>query len=62
MEDIGTLFTAVMIVVWAVVLLCSSCLVGVAIGEERIKDAAVKSGHAEYYLDEKNERQWRWKP
>ncbi len=23
--------------------------------------AAVKAGHAEYYLDANNERQWRWK-
>ena len=23
---------------------------------------AVKAGHAEYYLDAKNERQWRWLP
>lgn len=22
---------------------------------------AVKSGHAEYYLDENNNKQWRWK-
>lgn len=26
-----------------------------------IKDT-VRRGHAEYYLDENNQRQWRWKP
>ena len=25
------------------------------------RDEAVKAGHAEYYLDSHNERQWRWK-
>ena len=25
------------------------------------QDEAVKSGHAEYYLDENNNKQWRWK-
>ena len=25
-------------------------------------DDAVEAGHAEYYLDENNERQWRWLP
>jgi hypothetical protein len=25
------------------------------------KDEAVKAGHAEYYLDSKYHRQWRWK-
>jgi len=26
------------------------------------RDAAVKAGKAEYYLDADNNRQWRWKP
>ena len=26
------------------------------------KDETVKQGHAEYYLDEDNQRQWRWLP
>ncbi len=25
------------------------------------QDEAVKAGKAEYYLDENNQRQWRWK-
>lgn len=25
------------------------------------KDSAVESGHAEYYLDDKHQRQFRWK-
>lgn len=28
----------------------------------QLRDKAVEAGHAEYYLDENNERQWRWKP
>lgn len=34
---------------------------GLNSGKDEMKDAAVKSGHAEYYLDEKMEKQWRWK-
>lgn len=30
-------------------------------GAEEVIDAAVFLGHAEYYLDENNARQWRWK-
>ncbi len=39
------------------------CVVHVAlcVGELTIKDEAVKAGHAEYYLDGNNERQWRWR-
>ena len=29
--------------------------------EKEWHDEAIKQGHAEYYLDENNERQWRWK-
>lgn len=40
-------------------------VVGIFVGdkmeEETIKDNLVKSGHAEYYLDKKNNRQWRMK-
>jgi len=38
---------------------------GVQLGREEVteefQDDAVKQGHAEYYLDSNNERQWRWK-
>lgn len=30
--------------------------------EDYWKDDAIKHGKAEYYLDEKHERQWRWLP
>ncbi len=30
-------------------------------GKVITKDEAVKAGKAEYYLDENNEKQWRWK-
>lgn len=30
--------------------------------DHRWERAAVKAGHAEYYLDNNNERQWRWLP
>lgn len=29
--------------------------------ETKWEEATVKLGHAEYYLDENNQRQWRWK-
>lgn len=30
-------------------------------GVQYMRDKAVTDGHAEYYLDENNARQWRWK-
>jgi hypothetical protein len=35
---------------------------GAAWGDRFVRGWAVESGHAEYYLDEDNERQWRWLP
>ena len=35
--------------------------VGVHVGYNTMKNHAVKAGRAEYYLDDNNERQWRWK-
>lgn len=35
---------------------------GWADGILKMRDEAVAIGHAEYYLDEKHERQWRWLP
>ena len=29
--------------------------------KEEDQEASVKAGKAEYYLDENNEKQWRWK-
>ncbi len=27
-----------------------------------LREQAIEAGKAEYYLDDKHERQWRWKP
>lgn len=48
---------------------CISAMAGILVGvitSNIARDAvwkaeAVEAGHAEYYLDENNERQWRWK-
>lgn len=34
---------------------------GIKAGADSIRKEAAKLGHAEFYLDEKAERQWRWK-
>lgn len=44
------------------VLAIASYLTGALIADFGFKNSAVKAGKAEYYLDAKNERQWRWKP
>jgi MFS superfamily sulfate permease-like transporter len=36
--------------------------IGCALTLEDSADEAVAAGKAEYYLDENNERQWRWLP
>jgi len=40
--------------------------IGLALGgtvaEDAAKDNAVKTGHAEYYLDKDHNKQWRWLP
>ncbi len=36
--------------------------VGKMSGRNQMMEEAVKIYKAEYYLDEKHERQWRWKP
>ena len=35
---------------------------GVIFDAHYFRDAAVRKGHAEYYLDKDFKRQWRWKP
>ena len=43
-------------------MVCAFALMGFCLGGKLVsKDDAVKEGKAEYYLDGKNERQWRWK-
>lgn len=54
-------FGAVMIVI-AIAAAFGGYCAGVGEGRSYEQNAAVKSGHAEYYLDENNNRQWRWKP
>lgn len=36
------------------------CLAGMDGAYSEARSEAVEAGHAEYYLDEDNERQWRW--
>lgn len=36
-------------------------VVGFCVATNECEKTAVKSGHAEYYLDENNNKQWRWK-
>jgi hypothetical protein len=36
-------------------------VVGFCVATNEFEKTAVKQGKAEYYLDENNERQWRWK-
>ena len=42
-------------------ILAITYIIGYAHGSEDEQDDLVKSGHAEYYLDENNEKQWRMK-
>lgn len=40
----------------------SIIFVGFTLGDQgSLKAEAVEAGHAEYYLDENHDRQWRWK-
>lgn len=64
MSDEATLMET--IAFWICVGFISFCLV--MLGRSCTKDdirmiqeEAVKTGHAEFYLDQNNERQWRWK-
>ena len=38
-----------------------ACILVFGLTDSHWKREAVKAGKAEYYLDETNERQWRWK-
>jgi hypothetical protein len=42
-------------------LFTAGALLGRLLGWLNERDNAVKAGKAEYYLDENNVRQWRWK-
>jgi len=44
-------------IIWSLAMM----LIGGALQFESNRKAAVKAGKAEYYLDENNQRQWRWK-
>ena len=45
-----------------IVLVCTFAigLCGFGIGQESFKDEAVEVGHAEYYIDEDHNKQFRW--
>lgn len=44
-----------------IILLLEAYFRGKDAGERKAESEAVKAGHAEYYLDSENNRQWRWK-
>ncbi|HEU4344025.1 MAG TPA: hypothetical protein VFU31_20920 [Candidatus Binatia bacterium] len=47
---------------WVVALLCViSFVLGASVMHRVFKSHAVRKGHAEYYLDDKDWRRWRWK-
>lgn len=48
-----------LIVSMSVALLTLISVIGAVV--KSFQDDAVKHGHAEFYLDANNERQWRWK-
>ena len=41
--------------------LVASFVLGGCIADAGNREAAVKANHAEFYIDENNSRQWRWK-
>lgn len=55
--EVSAIALAIMIIgpIWAYSFGCDA-------GEQMMIDKAVVDGVAEYYLDENNNRQWRWKP
>lgn len=54
--------TSVAIVAWTVFIWYMGFATGQVQVEGRCENDAVKQGHAEYYLDENHQRQWRWLP
>ncbi len=54
-DDCGCIFPIVIIA-----LILAALIGGGHLGYESHKDESVKAGHAEYYLDKDNNRQWRW--
>lgn len=52
-------------IVWAILAFMSLLFTAfVAVGKfinDQWRDEAEERGHAEYYLDDENNRQWRWK-
>lgn len=43
-----------------IALIFAAFIGGYLSGSESLETDAVKSGHAEYYLDKVNNRKWRW--
>ena len=48
--------------VWMAVTAFVCFVLGGAAGSYGMQDKAVEKGHAEYYLDDENNKQWRWLP
>lgn len=55
----GALVGLTLLAAWYLV--CYAIEWGYERGAEDAAENAVKAGKAEYYLDEENKRQWRWK-
>lgn len=51
----------ILFLLWTAGVFQASRMVGWFEADEHHEDEAVKHGKAEYYLDENNERKWRWK-
>lgn len=49
------------IVVVAAIFVLGIFVAGIDHGAKRMREEAVAVGVAEYYLDDDNERQWRWR-
>lgn len=47
---------------FSVVIICSISNMWFSLGVQVTRDEAVQQHHAEYYLDAKHERKWRWLP
>lgn len=49
------------IAITAICSLLMGLIIGTALGYWEAINRAVNAGKAEYYLDENNDKQWRWK-
>jgi len=60
LEAMGCM-AVIIFVFFAFLAFCIGGSEGDRFARESMQDEAVRAGHAEYYLDKDNNRQWRWK-